>query len=106
VLLFDRDLQMRAGFHETGSRYTLLPFIKLRVITDIEGPLSKFSVFAYNRGSLYRHKSAVWHKFDMVWLYLSPIAVERRVVFYSFKRFLPAFAVLRGGGVSTLCHQV
>jgi hypothetical protein len=34
----------------------------------------------------------------MVWLYRSPILVERKGVFYSYKLFLPAFAVLREGG--------
>jgi hypothetical protein len=43
-------------------------------------------------------KSVAWHKFDMVWLYRSPISAGRRGVFYSFKWFLPAFAALRGGG--------
>ncbi len=37
-------------------------------------------------------------KFEMVWLYRSPIPVGRRGVFYSFKWFLPAFVVLGGGG--------
>jgi hypothetical protein len=37
---------------------------------------------------------------DMVWRYRSPIPVGRREVFYSFKIFLPAFAVLEGRGES------
>jgi hypothetical protein len=46
------------------------------------------------------------HIFDMVWLYHSPISVGRKGVFYSFKLFLPAVAVLRRrGGVSTLCSE-
>jgi hypothetical protein len=41
---------------------------------------------------------------DMVWRYRSPIPVGRREVFYSFKLFLPAFAVLeRGGGEAAPC---
>jgi hypothetical protein len=41
----------------------------------------------------------------MVWLYRSPIPVERRGVIPSFNIFLPAFVMRRGwgGGVGTLC---
>ncbi len=36
---------------------------------------------------------------NFIWrLYRSPIVVERRGVFYSFKWFLPALAAVRGGG--------
>ncbi len=52
--------------------------------------------FVY-RGSSHRRKSAACPKFDMVWLYLSPIPVGRRWVISSFKWFLPAFATRRGG---------
>ncbi len=51
----------------------------------------------YCRGSSHRRKSAAWHRFDMVWLFRSPIPVRRRAVIYTFKRYLPpAFAALRG----------
>jgi len=46
----------------------------LRLMIDLEGPLSWFGTFAY-RGSLHRRKSAAWHRFDMVWLFCSPIPV-------------------------------
>ncbi len=52
------------------------------------------STFVY-RGSSHRRKSA---KFDMVWLYGSPIPVGRRGEITSFKWFLPAF---RGVGVGS-----
>jgi hypothetical protein len=41
------------------------------------GPPSYFITFVY-RGSLHRRKSAACPKFDMVWLYRSPIPVGRR----------------------------
>ncbi len=69
----------------------------LRVMIDIEGTLSLFSTFAH-RGSSHRRKSAAWHKFDMVWLYRSPIPVGKKGVFYSLQFFLPAIAALRGRG--------
>jgi hypothetical protein len=65
--------------------------------------------FVY-RGSSQQRESAVEHKFDMVWLYRSPIPCSGgRGVFHSIKRFLPAFATLRveegGGGVSALMFK-
>ncbi len=42
----------------------------LRVMIDLEGPLSNFSTFAY-RGSSHRRKSTAWHLIYMVWLYRS-----------------------------------
>ncbi len=53
------------------------------------------------RGSSHRLKGAARPKLDIVWLYRSPIPVERRWAFYLFKRFLrilPAFTVPTGGG--------
>jgi hypothetical protein len=64
------------------------------------GPMSeRFSTFVY-RGSSHRRKSAACPKFDMVWLYRSPIPVGRRRVISSFKRFLPAlrYAWRKGEG--------
>jgi hypothetical protein len=51
--------------------------------------------------------SAACPKFDMVWLYCSPIPVGRRGAISSFKWFLPAFATSRGRGerVRTLWSQ-
>ncbi len=63
---------------------------------EIEGPLSKVQLFFAYRGSSHRRKSVAWHKFDLAWLYRSPIPVGRRG--YFIKWFQPAFAVLRGGG--------
>ncbi len=56
-------------------------------------------------GSSHQRKSALCPKFDIVWLYRSPIPVRRRGVISSFKWFLPAFATRRGRGegVITLC---
>jgi hypothetical protein len=42
--------------------------------------------------SSHRHKSAAWHKPNMVWLYCSPIPAGRRGIF----SFIPAFAALWG----------
>ncbi len=39
----------------------------LRVMIDLEGPLSHFSTFAY-RGSSHRRKNTAWHLIYMVWL--------------------------------------
>ncbi len=50
----------------------------------IRGPPELVQHFRLYRGSSHRRKSAAWHKFDMVWLYRSPIPVGRRRVFYSF----------------------
>ncbi len=44
-----------------------------------------------------RRKSPACPKFDMIWLYLSPIPVGRRGAICSFKWFLPAFATLEEG---------
>jgi hypothetical protein len=46
-------------------------------------------------------------KFDMVWLYRSPIPVEGRGVISSFKLFLPAFPRVeeRGVRVGTLWRE-
>ncbi len=52
-------------------------------------PPSEFSTFVY-RGSSHRRKSAACPKFDMVWLYRSPLPVGRRGVISPFKWFLPA----------------
>ncbi len=70
--------------------------------TTVEGPLSYFSNFAYRRSS-HRRKSAACHLIDIVWLYCISLAYPSggRGIFYKFKRFLPAFAALRGEGVST-----
>ncbi len=48
--------------------------------------------------TLPRSLSAAWYKFDIIWLYCSPIPVRRRGVFNLFEWFLPAFPALWGGG--------
>ncbi len=55
--------------------------------------------------SSHRRKTIASHKFGMVWLYLSPILVGRRGVFYSFKLYLPAFTALRGRGVESATYD-
>jgi hypothetical protein len=48
--------------------------------------------------SSHRHKSVAWNKFDIVWLYRSPISEGRKGVIISFKGFLSAFAAFGGRG--------
>ncbi len=77
------------------------PLIEMIVIV---GPADLVQHFAYRRSS-HRRKGAASHVLDMVWL--SPIPVWRRGVFYLFKWFLPAFAApieegWEGGRVCTL----
>ncbi len=54
------------------------------------------SALSFLVGSSHRRKSAACPKFDVVWLYRSPIPVGRRGVISSFKWFLPVFATRRG----------
>ncbi len=70
------------------------------------GPPELVQHFAY-RGNSHRRESAACPKFDMVWLYHSPIPVGRRGIISSFKWFLPAFATRRGRGrgVRSTCLQ-
>jgi hypothetical protein len=50
------------------------------------------------KGEFTRRKGAVLNKFDMVWLYRSPIPVEGRRVFHWIKLFILATLRGRGGG--------
>ncbi len=62
------------------------------------GTVSYLSTFVYWGSSDWR-KVAAWHKFDMVWLYRSPIPVERRGCFTSSNDFyLPALHLEEEGG--------
>jgi hypothetical protein len=54
-------------------------------------------------GVSHRNKSATCTKFDMVWLYRSPIPVGRRGVISSFKLFLTAFPRVERGEGSAPC---
>jgi hypothetical protein len=70
-------------------------------------PLSYFSTFVY-RGSSHRRKSAACPKFDMVWLYRSPIpSREERPGGGWFRHsndfYLPSLRVEEGGGGSAPC---
>jgi hypothetical protein len=49
-------------------------------MTDKEGPLRLVQYFLYRRSS-HRRNGAARHLIGMVWLYRSPIPVERRRVF-------------------------
>ncbi len=64
-----------------------------------------FHTFIY-RGSSHRRKSAACPKFDMVWLYRSPIPVGWRGLISWFQWFLPAFTTSWGRveGVGTLWY--
>ncbi len=64
------------------KKVLLAPFLRRVMIVSLALSLIGWSS--------HRHKSAAWHKFDMV--YCSPIPVGRRGIF----SFLPAFAALRG----------
>ncbi len=90
----------RKGWKQRGLKYAeCKPLLRCnaRVMNKQEGPLSLFSIFV-SRGSSHRRKSAACPKFDMVWLYHSPIPVGWRGVIYSFKWFLPALTGLEDGG--------
>ncbi len=74
------------------------------IFVSISNFASEAKVRAHPSGSSQRRMNAACPKFDMVWLYRSPIPVGRRGIISSFKFFLPAFATRRGRreGVGTL----
>ncbi len=52
-----------------------------KCVPSLREPTELVYHFAY-RGNSHRHKGAASHLFDLVWLYRSPIRVERNGVFY------------------------
>jgi hypothetical protein len=68
------------------------------------GPSELVQHFRLYRGSSHRRKSAVCPKFDMVWLYRSPIPVGRRgLISRSTDFYLPSLQVEEGGRGSAPC---
>jgi hypothetical protein len=69
-------------------------------MNELVGPLS-WSVLSFTGGV---YKSGALDKFDMVWLYRTPIQVGRRGDFTRSNDFyLPSPRLEEGMGVSTLC---
>jgi len=92
------DLKKMLNENEMTGRLTLLtkqdliPFLNTKITSVCCQCLAS------------RRKSAACPKFDMIWLYLSPIPVGRRGAICAFKWFLPAFATSEEGGRGSAPH--
>jgi hypothetical protein len=96
---------IQAGRHVSPALYSLRPHWFQCSLQISEWWINKrhnwvSSALLFIEGShSHGRKSAPWHKFDMVWQYLTiayPSGKER--VFYSIKLLLPAFTTLRERG--------
>ncbi len=76
--------------------YIIAFYFFIFIIELTRGTPELIQYFIY-RGSSHRRNSAVCPKFDMVWLYRSPILLGSRGVISSFKWFLPTSAKRRVG---------
>ncbi len=80
-------------------RPRILPlYSSLRVMIDIEGPLSIAPLLLIGKVHIGARAPLDINLICMVWLYRARTPVDRRGVFYKIKSFLPAFATLRGEG--------